>query len=99
MAQHTPEGLRAVLDKSDAARGWRRDWPWVVNIDPCITGIMFNNLVPPYDNKEVRWALTLAIDIVDYMAIAFDLMAPVSNLHLPPVPAYLEAFFIPMQDC
>lgn len=98
MAQHTPEGLRAVLDKNDAARGWRRDWPWVVNIDPCITGIMFNNLVPPYDNKEVRWALTLAIDIVDYMAIAFDLMAPVSNLHLPPVPAYLEAFFIPMQD-
>ncbi|MGQ9748128.1 MAG: ABC transporter substrate-binding protein, partial [Candidatus Caldatribacteriaceae bacterium] len=98
MAQHTPEGLRVVLEKSDTVRAWRRDWPWVVNIDPCITGIMFNNLVEPYNNREVRWALVLAIDIVDYMAIAFDLMAPVSPIHLPPVPAYVEAFFVPLED-
>ncbi|NSW75882.1 MAG: ABC transporter substrate-binding protein [Candidatus Atribacteria bacterium] len=98
MAQHTLEGLRAVLEKGNTVRAWRKEWPWVVNIDPCITGIMFNNMVKPYDNREVRWALTLAIDIVDYMAIAFDLMAPVSALHLPPVPAYKEAFFIPMED-
>ena len=98
MAQHTEEGLRVILDRSDTARAWRRDWPWVVNIDPCITGIMLNNMVEPYDNKDVRWALTLAIDIVDYAAIATDLMAPVSPLHLPPVPAYLEHFFLPMED-
>ena len=97
MAQHTPEGLRAVLEKSDTARAWRKEWPWVVNIDPCITGVMFNNMAEPYDNREVRWALVLAIDIVDYMAIAFDLMAPVSPIHLPPVPAYREAFFKPLE--
>jgi len=98
MAQHVPEGLQAVLEKSKTARGWRKEWPWVVNIDPCITGMMFNNAVSPYDNKDVRWALVLAIDIVPYMQIAFDLMAPVSVLHLPPVPAYTEAFFEPMED-
>jgi peptide/nickel transport system substrate-binding protein len=97
MAQHTPEGLRAVLEKSDTVRAWRKEWPWVVNIDPCITGIMFNNMVKPYDNREVRWALVLAINIVDYMAIAFDLMAPVSPIHLPPVPAYRKAFFEPLE--
>ncbi|WP_369018595.1 ABC transporter substrate-binding protein [Thermatribacter velox] len=97
MAQHTPEGLRAVLEKSNTVRAWRKEWPWVVNIDPCITGIMFNNMVEPYDNREVRWALVLAINIVDYMAIAFDLMAPVSPIHLPPVPAYREAFFEPLE--
>ncbi|BER93080.1 ABC transporter substrate-binding protein [Atrimonas thermophila] len=97
MAQHTPEGLRAVLEKSDTVRAWRKEWPWVVNIDPCITGVMFNNMVKPYDNREVRWALVLAINIVDYMAIAFDLMAPVSPIHLPPVPAYREAFFEPLE--
>ena len=98
MAQHVPEGLRAVLEKNKTARGWRKEWPWVVNIDPCITGMMFNNAVFPYDIKDVRWALVLAIDIVPYMQIAFDLMAPVSVLHLPPVPAYTEAFFEPMED-
>jgi len=98
MAQHVPEGLRAVLEKSKTARGWRKEWPWVVNIDPCITGMMFNNAVSPYDIKDVRWALVLAINIVPYMQIAFDLMAPVSVLHLPPVPAYTQAFFEPMED-
>jgi len=98
MAQHTPEGVQVVLDKSKTARGWRKEWPWVVNIDPCITGITFNNAVSPYDIKDVRWALVLAIDIVPYMQIAFDVMAPVSVLHLPPVPAYTEAFFEPMED-
>ncbi|MEE9567305.1 MAG: ABC transporter substrate-binding protein [Desulfobacteria bacterium] len=98
MAQHTPEGVQVVLEKSKTARGWRKEWPWVVNIDPCITGITFNNAVSPYDIKDVRWALVLAIDIVPYMQIAFDVMAPVSVLHLPPVPAYTEAFFEPMED-
>jgi len=98
MAQHAPEGLRAVLDKSKTTRGWRKEWPWVVNIDPCITGIMFNNAVFPYNNKDVRWALVLSIDIVEYMQIAFDLMAPVSPMHLPPVPAYMETLFVPMES-
>jgi len=98
MAQHVPEGLQVVLEKSKTARGWREEWPWVVNIDPCITGIMFNNAVSPYDIKDVRWALTLTIDIVSHMKIAFDLMAPVSPLHLPPVPAYMDTFFEPMED-
>ncbi|HSV32325.1 MAG TPA: ABC transporter substrate-binding protein [Atribacteraceae bacterium] len=98
MAQHTEEGLRVILERSDTARAWRRDWPWVVNIDPCITGVLFNNKVEPYDNKDVRWALVLAIDIVEYMAIATDFTAPVSPIHLPPVPAYVEHFFIPMQE-
>jgi peptide/nickel transport system substrate-binding protein len=97
MAQYTPEGLQAVLEKSKTARGWRKEWPWVVNIDPCITGIAFNNAVSPYDIKDVRWALVLAIDIVPYMQIAFDLMAPVSVLHLPPVPAYMGTLFEPME--
>jgi peptide/nickel transport system substrate-binding protein len=98
MAQYTPEGLRVVLEKSNTVRAWRKDWPWVVNIDPCITGIMFNNMVEPYNIKDVRWALVLAINIVDYMAIAFDYMAPVSPIHLPPVPAYVELFFKPMEE-
>jgi peptide/nickel transport system substrate-binding protein len=98
MAQFTPEGLRVVLEKSNTARAWRKDWPWVVNIDPCITGIMFNNMVEPYNIKDVRWALVLAINMVEYMAIAFDFMAPVCPIHEPLVPAYVEAFFNPMEE-
>jgi len=98
MAQHVPEGLRSVLEKSKTVRAWRKDWPWVVNIDPCVTGITFNHLVSPYKIKDIRWALALAIDMVEYMAIAVDFMAPVSPIHLPPVPAYMDTFFKPMES-
>lgn len=98
MAQFAPEGLRVVLERGETTRAWRKEWPWVVNIDPCVTGIIFNNMVEPYSIKDVRWALALAIDMVDYMATAFDLMAPVSPIHLPPVPAYIDAFFNPMEE-
>ena len=97
MGQFTPEGIRTVLEKNPTARAWRKKWPWVVNIDPCVTGIMLNNQVFPYNIKDVRWALVLAIDPVKYMEVAFDLMAPMSPIHIPPVPAYRKSFFKPME--
>ena len=87
----TLDGLRVVLQRSKTTRGWRKEWPWV-EYHPTITGISFNVLHSPYDIKDVRWALVLAINIVEYMTTAWDLMAPVSPIHVPPIPVYKEIF-------
>ncbi|AEH50247.1 ABC transporter substrate-binding protein [Pseudothermotoga thermarum] len=92
-ADLTMETLRAVLMKNTTARAWRKDYPWTVNIDPCITGITFNNMVEPFNNKEVRWALTLAIDIVEYAANAFDGAVTLSPIHIPLTKAYMDWYF------
>ena len=94
----TIEALRAVLEKNEYARPYRKEYPWVVNVDPCITGITFNNDVSPYDLRDVRWALTLAIDIVDYMGIALDGAATIGALHIPPTPVYQEWYYEPMEE-
>ncbi len=72
------------------------NWPYVVNNDPAQTGITFNTAKAPYDNKDVRWALLLAIDIADYMGIAVDGTGALSPVHIPSLSNYPEDFIKPM---
>ncbi len=98
MTDLTMEAFRALVQKNPYTRGYRIEYPWVVNVDPCMTGIAINNEVFPFNLKDVRWALTLAIDIVDYIGIAFDGAAPMGVLHIPPMPIYQEWYYEPMEE-
>jgi len=97
-ADLTMEGLRAVLQRVNTARAWRRDYPWSVNIDPCVTGLHLNNAIEPFNNPEVRWALTLAIDIVEYAANAFDGAVTLSPIHIPLTSAYYDWYFTRIEE-
>jgi peptide/nickel transport system substrate-binding protein len=92
------DGLKAVLAQSKTSRAYQPTFPWVVNNDPCITGIAFNTAKAPYNNKDVRWALTLAINIAEYMGIAVDGTGTLSPVHIPSLGSYPENFIKPMQE-
>jgi len=98
MADLTMEGLRSVLSTNKYARAYMKNFPYIVNVDPCITGIYFNTSKAPYNNKEVRWALALSIDIVEYLATAFDGAATMGALLVPPTPAYLKWYYEPLEN-
>jgi len=68
----TMEGIKAALDANPNLRTYRAGVPWVNTDDPWGPGIGFNTDLPPYDIKDVRWALALAIDIVSCSLTAFD---------------------------
>ncbi len=72
VAELSADGLKALLAQAETSRAYQPTFPFVVNNDPAITGITFNVARAPYDNVDVRWALTLAIDIVEYTSIAVD---------------------------
>ncbi|MGI6567379.1 MAG: ABC transporter substrate-binding protein [Limnochordia bacterium] len=93
-----PWSLSRHLGKDPGFRTYRQEYPWIVNIDPCITGITFNVLVEPFDNKDVRWALALAMDIVDVMALSFDGAGVMGALLVPPTPVYLDWYYEPMEE-
>jgi peptide/nickel transport system substrate-binding protein len=90
------DGLQAVLQQCDTCRAYQRNWPYVVNNDPAETGLTFNTARAPYDNRDVRWALLLAIDIADYMGIAVDGTGALSPVHVPSLSNYPEDFIKPM---
>jgi peptide/nickel transport system substrate-binding protein len=92
------DGLKAVLSQSKTSRAYQPTYPWVVNNDPCITGICFNTARAPFDNVEVRWALLLSIDIAEFMGMAVDGTGTLSPVHLPSLGTYPENYIKPMQD-
>ncbi len=98
MGAFSMEGLRTLLSRNLYSRGYRKEFPWLANINPCMTGITFNNDVYPYKIKDVRWALTLAIDMVDYTGIAFDGAVTIGTLHLPPSPFYQGNYYRLMDE-
>jgi len=98
MADLTSETLRAVLKRNKTSRAYRKEYPYVVNVDPCITGITLNTAKFPFNLKDVRWALTLAIDIVEEIGIAFDGMATMGAMHIPPTPVYINWYYKPMEE-
>ncbi len=92
------EGLKAALAQGDTIRAYQPTFPWVVNNDPALTGITFNVAKAPYDNVDVRWALLLAIDIVEYSGQAVDGTGTLSPVHIPSLGSYPKDYIEPMQD-
>jgi peptide/nickel transport system substrate-binding protein len=92
------DGLKAVLAQSDTSRAYQPTFPWVVNNDPCITGITYNTARAPYDNPDVRWALTLAINIAEHIGLAVDGAGTMSPVHIPHLGSYPQDYIGPMQD-
>jgi peptide/nickel transport system substrate-binding protein len=90
------DGLKATMQQCENCRAYQLSWPYVVNNDPAQTGITFNTARAPYDNKDVRWALLLAIDIADYMGQAVDGTGALSPVHIPSLSNYPEDFIQPM---
>lgn len=98
VAELSASGLTALLAQSDTSRAYQPTFPFVVNNDPALTGVTFNTARPPFDNVEVRWALTLAIDIVEYTSIAVDSSGTLSPVHIPHLGPYPELYIGPMQE-
>ncbi len=92
------DGLKALLAQADTSRAYQPTFPFVVNNDPAITGIVYNTSRPPFDNVDVRWALTLAIEIVEYTSIAVDSSGTLSPVHIPHLGPYPELYIGPMQE-
>jgi peptide/nickel transport system substrate-binding protein len=98
VAELSADGLKALLSQSKTSRAYQPTFPFVVNNDPCITGILFNTARKPFDNLDVRWALVLAIDIVEFLSIAVDSSATMSPVHVPHLGPYPKDYIEPMQD-
>ncbi len=92
------DGLKAIQAQSESSRAYQLTFPWVVNNDPAETGITFNTARAPYDNRDVRWALLLAIDIGEYMGIAVDGTGALSPVHVPSLSNYPRDFIAPMEE-
>lgn len=93
----TPEAFEALMDRSDTARSWYPDFPWVWQDELAGRGLVPNHEDPLYQEKDVRWALALTLDMFELQTDYLAGMPRVAALPLPPVPFHLENFYEPLQ--
>ncbi len=92
-----PEGMITLAKTNPTSKGWFKSFPWA-HPDPTLPAVLYNNEKPGLDNRDVRWALTLAIDIVRVAMASYRGAATISAIHVPPTGLYPKYYFEPLQD-
>lgn len=87
-----PEGVVTLTSKNRYSKGWFDSWPWA-HPDPTLPAVIMNHEQYPFNMKEVRWALTLAIDMVEVALASYNGCATISPIHIPPTGNYPKWYF------
>lgn len=93
----TPEGRITLAQNSPSSVGWFKSFPWA-HPDPTLPSVIYNNEKPGLDKKEVRWALTLAIDIAQVALASYKGAATISAIHVPPTGMYPQYYHAPLES-
>jgi len=93
----TPEGRITLAKTSPTSVGWFKSFPWA-HPDPTLPAVIYNNEKPGLDKKEVRWALTLAIDIVQVAMASYRGAATISAIDVPPTGLYPKYYHDPLES-
>ena len=82
----TPGTYLAIKAKNPNVMAWYEEPPYAYVPDPCAREVSLNNMVPPWDDKEMRWALNHLIDREAIVRVAYE------GSSLPSIsPYYLSA--------
>lgn len=98
MTEVSPESWDILRKKNPNMIAWYQDFPYATFDDPCAKGVLFNCAKAPFDNPNVRWALTLAIDVQSAALSAYNGIVRLSPLQTPPVSLLQEIYSKPMLD-
>ena len=89
------EGTETLLEQNSEADSWYSDFPYGrTNNEPM--GIQFNCAVEPMDSVNVRWALTLALNVEDLTMASFNGGAKVDTIALSATDAMTETYTKPL---
>lgn len=91
------EAFKALLDSTPTARSWYKDFPWAYPNELNVRYFGFNQTTPPYDNKDVRWALALALDIVGLQTQYEGGVTRVTPIPVPATPVAMKLYHVPLE--
>jgi peptide/nickel transport system substrate-binding protein len=93
----TPEAWEVLRNRNEYSTVWYEDFPWAWMDDVNARGLFLNNDRYPFDNKDVRWALTLAINMEEVIISAYGGINRMSVLHSSPSQYYTEIYYEPLE--
>jgi peptide/nickel transport system substrate-binding protein len=91
------DAFKPLIDSTPTARSWFKDFPWAYANELDVRWFGYNYTIPPYDNLDVRWALTLALDIVGLNTNYIGGVAKITPIPIPATPLHMGLYHIPME--
>jgi len=91
------EAFKSLLEKDSYARSWYKDYPWAWPDELDGRRFGFNLEKFPYHIKDVRWALALALDIVDLQTEYLGGVTRVTPIPQPATPFHMKNYHKPLE--
>ena len=93
----SPEGMFTLAKQAGkTSHGWFKGFPYA-HPDPPLPAVIFNDQNPLFQNRDVRWALALLIDIKAVSMASYRGAATISAIGVPPTGTYPEYYDKPME--
>ena len=92
------EAFEAVIDSTPAARSWYTDFPWAYPNEVNFRVLNFNLSNPNFQSADVRWALALALDVVDIQTNYIGGVTRVTALPMPASAFLMGVYHNPMEE-
>ena len=93
----SPEGAMSLIKSTPTSRGWFKGFPYA-HPDPTLPMVVLNNQLPKFQNPDVRWALTLMLDIKAIDMAGYRGAATISAIDVPPTGTYPHYYFDPLEQ-
>jgi peptide/nickel transport system substrate-binding protein len=85
MMDVTLGAFKAVQARNPNVIAWYPQLPYAW-LDPCARNFEFNTAVPPWDNKDMRWAVNYALDRQQIVDVAYEGTTIPSRFFFPAYP-------------
>ena len=85
-----------LAKQAPSSHGWFKGFPFA-HPDPTLPSVIFNLQNETFQNRDVRWALALLIDIKAVSMASYRGAATISALAVPPTGTYPGYYFAPLQ--
>ncbi len=94
------EAFQTTLETTPTARSWYKEFPWAYPNEVSTRQFVFNQEIDDglYANKDVRWALALAINIVELQTDYIGGVAKVTPMPVPPTASLTKLYLDPMEE-
>ena len=92
------EAFKSVIETTPSFRSWYKDFPWAYPNEVDSRHLSFNLDDPIYKIQDVRWALTLALDVVDMQTNYIGGVAKVTVIPVAPTSGLMKLYHTPLES-
>jgi peptide/nickel transport system substrate-binding protein len=91
------EGVISLKRNNPTSRTWFPNFPWG-HPDPTLVSCILNLAKPGLNNRDVRWALALSLDITRLAMASYRGAMTISAIPIPPTGMYPYHYFEPLEQ-